>query len=103
MDELETTQPELIRTYQQRRDIVVESLKRIGIDVVPPKATFYIWFAVPGGNSAEFCSRLLEKTGVVITPGVGFGEFGEGYARISLTIGEERLREAMARIEKLSL
>ena len=89
MEELETTQPDLIRTYQERRDIVVTSLGRIGIEVERPKATFYIWFAAPGGNSAEYCSRLLEKTGVVLTPGVGFGEFGEGYARISLTVGKE--------------
>lgn len=102
MDELETTQPELIGTYSERRDIVIESLGRMGIDVVPPKATFYVWFAAPGGDSAKFCSRLLEETGVLLTPGVGFGEFGEGYARIALTVGKERLREAMGRIEKLS-
>jgi len=101
MNEMETTQPDIIQTYQSRRDIVVESLERMGIDVEAPKATFYVWFAVPGGNSAEFCARLLQETGVVLTPGVGFGEFGEGYARIALTVGKERLLEAMTRIEKL--
>lgn len=103
MEDLETTPPDIIKTYQDRRDIVLESLKRMGIDVEPSKATFYVWFSVPGGDSADFCARLLQETGVVITPGVGFGEFGEGFARIALTVGKERLQEAMDRMEKLTI
>jgi LL-diaminopimelate aminotransferase len=103
MKNMETTQPDTIQTYRERCEIVLGSLRQMGIDVQPPKATFYIWFAVPGGNSAEFCSRLLQETGVVLTPGVGFGESGEGYARIALTVEKERLKEAMTRMEKLNI
>lgn len=93
-------QENLCRMYQERRDVVVNSLRKMGFDVQAPKATFYVWVPVPGGfkDSAEFVGYLLEKTGVVVTPGRGFGEYGEGYFRIALTVGVERLKEAMDRI-----
>ncbi len=86
--------------YQQRRDMVLQTLQRCGIRAFFPKATFYVWSAVPGGQSSKaFANQLLQATGVVVTPGVGFGAHGEGYFRISLTAPEDRLEEALHRIE----
>lgn len=90
-----------IRVYQERRDIFIKGLVEIGWKVPPPKATFYIWTLAPEGyTSAKFAEELLEKTGVVITPGVGFGKYGEGFIRISLTTKNERLLEALERIKR---
>jgi len=81
--------------------VVVEALKEMGFNVRVPKATFYVWAPVPEGfgSSTEFVSYILEETGVVITPGRGFGEYGEGYFRIALTVDAKRMREAMERIK----
>jgi len=92
------TQEEIVATYRRRRDLVVDGLNAAGFVVNKPRATFYIWFAVPGGDSAKFASELLQRTGVLVTPGVGFGPEGEGFARIALCRDEERLIEAMARL-----
>ncbi len=82
---------------------MAEGLKKMGFAVKEPKATFYMWVRVPEGfTSAQFASRLLE-TGVVVTPGNGFGEPGEGYFRIALTQKRERLTEAIDRIKALGL
>ena len=87
---------------RRRRDILVEGLKGLGFDVRPPKATFYLWLRVPEGHtSASFAEKLLLDAGVVVTPGVGFGEHGEGYIRMTFTLREERLREAVERLRKL--
>ncbi len=94
----------LRNTYRKRRDIMVESLKEAGFDPFVPKASFYIWMPVPRGiSSAEFATAVLEKAGVVCTPGVGFGKYGEGYVRFSLTVPEKRLKEAASRIRRLKL
>jgi len=86
--------------YRRRRDIVVRALQEAGWDLEAPKATFYVWAPIPAGySSQEFVTYLLEETGVVVTPGRGFGKFGEGYFRIALTVNEERLQEAMERIK----
>ncbi len=86
--------------YQERRDVVVQALKEAGWTVTAPKASFYVWAPVPQGyTSKDFVSYLLEKTGVVVTPGSGFGEYGEGYFRIALTVEVDRLKEAMDRIK----
>ena len=86
--------------YQRRRDRVIEGLRSCGLKPFVPKATFYIWCPVPGGiESKEFAKKLLVEAGVVVTPGVGFGEYGEGYFRISLTQPEEILEEAVVRIQ----
>ncbi|MGI6317222.1 MAG: LL-diaminopimelate aminotransferase [Dethiobacteria bacterium] len=91
---------DLRKLYKDRRDVVVKALQDAGWDIDPPKATFYIWAPVPQGyTSQEFVTYILEKTGVVVTPGRGFGKNGEGYFRIALTVGEERLKEAMERIK----
>ncbi len=91
-------------TFQKRRDLVVEGLHSVGIKVDKPRATFYIWAKVPEGyTSADFCEKLIEETGIVVTPGSGFGDEGEGYFRISITINEERIREAIKRLKTLKL
>ena len=82
---------------------MVEALWEAGLDVDKPMATFYLWIGVPPGyTSAEFATFLLTEAGIVATPGNGFGEWGEGYVRISLTISEERLAEAARRIKALN-
>jgi LL-diaminopimelate aminotransferase len=94
---------ELRGIYRERRDVVVSALKKIGVDCREPKATFYVWAKTPKGygSSAEFVTSLLQNTGVVVTPGNGFGAPGEGYFRISLTVDTGRLEEAVSRIATL--
>jgi LL-diaminopimelate aminotransferase len=95
---------ELRRIYQARRDMTCGILSRIGFSLEVPRAAFYLWVKTPEGqSSAGFASRLLEETGVVVTPGSGFGQYGEGYFRISLTVDEDRLSEALSRIETVKL
>lgn len=91
---------ELRTIYQERRDVVIKALQEAGWPLEAPKATFYIWAPVPAGfTSQEFVSYLLEETGVVVTPGRGFGKHGEGFFRIALTVNKERMQEAMERIK----
>jgi LL-diaminopimelate aminotransferase len=90
--------------YRRRRDMVVEALNRAGWSIEPPRATIYVWAPVPEryeGSSAAFAADLLERTGVVVTPGLGYGQWGEGYFRISLTYPDEVLEEAVSRIADL--
>ena len=92
---------EMCRIYQERRDVLVDGLERIGWEVKKPKATFYVWAKVPRGRkSIEFCGQLLEKADIVATPGVGFGDSGEGYIRFALTVDKTRIQEAVDRLEK---
>lgn len=85
--------------YQERRDIAVAGLRSLGWDGSLPRATFYMWVRVPDGyDSTQFAEVLLEKAGVVVTPGVGYGERGEGYFRIALTVDKQQLEEAFKRI-----
>lgn len=87
--------------YQERRDTLVPGLKSLGLEVDPPPAAFYIWVTVPKGyTSASFTAHLLEKTGIVTTPGNGFGAPGEGYIRMTVCTSKERLAEAVERIRK---
>ncbi|MEW6543889.1 MAG: LL-diaminopimelate aminotransferase [Nitrospirota bacterium] len=91
----------LRKTYQERRDVLVPGLQKLGLDVDPPPAAFYVWVTVPKGyTSASFTAHLLEKAGIVTTPGNGFGEPGEGYIRMTVTTTKERLAEAVERIRK---
>lgn len=86
---------------QNRRDIAVNGLRRMGWDVQPTRATFYMWLPVPRGyTSASFAEEVFEKSGVVITPGNGYGAEGEGFFRIALTVPAERLQEAFDRMYK---
>ena len=102
LNHLDTPLPEIIDTYERRRDVMVNGLEEIGLEVDRPKATFYLWIRVPRGyTSAQFATLLLEQGGIVATPGNGFGEEGEGYIRMALTVDEERLREAIGRLKKI--
>ncbi|MEQ8236183.1 MAG: LL-diaminopimelate aminotransferase [Syntrophomonadaceae bacterium] len=85
--------------YSERRAVAVAGLERMGWKVTPPQASFYFWAPVPKGyTSASFAELVLEKTGVIITPGNGYGEYGEGFFRIALTVSKERLEEAFDRM-----
>ena len=90
--------------YTGRRNVVINGLNKLGWNLKPTKATFYIW--IPSLNkmsSMEFSNLLLEKTGIIVTPGIGYGKYGEGYVRIALTVEEKRLEEAIERIKKAGL
>lgn len=90
--------------YQERRDILVDGLRAVGLECEKPRATFYVWVAVPRGlSSAEFTTKLLEEAGVVTTPGNGFGEAGEGYVRFTVCVAKERLKEVAERIRGVKL
>jgi LL-diaminopimelate aminotransferase len=90
--------------YTRRRDIMVNGLRECGFTVNPPKATFYLWVAVPDSyTSVDIATRLLEEAGVVVTPGNGFGDPGEGYIRLALTKDESRLIEAIERIQNIGI
>ncbi|HEV3046781.1 MAG TPA: LL-diaminopimelate aminotransferase [Solirubrobacteraceae bacterium] len=90
--------------YRRRRDLVCGALAKIGVKVRPPHATIYVWAPVPEGfaDSAAYCEHVLERTGVVLTPGAAYGPAGEGWFRISLTTPDERLLEAVERLGGLS-
>jgi LL-diaminopimelate aminotransferase len=91
----------LRKTYQDRRDTLIPGLKKLGLEVDPPPAAFYVWVTVPKGyTSTSFTAHLLEKAGIVTTPGNGFGAPGEGYIRMTLCTSKERLAEALERIKK---
>lgn len=95
---------ELVTIYEKRRNVLVNSLRKIGWEVEAPKGTFFAWFPVPDGyTSADFTNLLLEKAHVVVAGGNGFGTLGEGYVRFGLLDSEERLQEAAERIGKLGI
>jgi LL-diaminopimelate aminotransferase len=90
---------EMKAIYQRRRDLVCDALRAIGVNVTPPKGTIYIWAPVPEGHtSASYCELVLEESGVVLSPGGAYGPNGEGFFRISLTVPDERLGEAVERL-----
>jgi LL-diaminopimelate aminotransferase len=85
--------------YQERRDVLAAGLASAGLDFDLPRATFYVWVCVPPGyTSSEFTLHLLQKAGIVTTPGSGFGEEGEGFIRFALTVDTKRMQEAVERI-----
>jgi LL-diaminopimelate aminotransferase len=99
----QTPVAEMQKIYAQRRDILVSGLREAGLDPECPKATFYVWCPTARGfSSKEFAALLLTEAGIVTTPGSGFGEPGEGYVRMALTVPGERIGEAVERIRKLS-
>jgi len=92
---------ELRAVYQKRRGLVLDTLNALGWDLEPPLGSIYVWLPTKDGmSSAEFCDLLLERARVVLSPGSGYGAGGEGYARISLTVPDDRLAEAMDRIRE---
>ena len=92
------------KIYQERRDVLVDGLRAVGLECEKPRATFYVWVNCPKGlSSAAFTTKLLEEAGVVTTPGNGFGEAGEGYVRFTVCVDKERLREVSERIRRVKL
>lgn len=90
--------------YKKRRDILVDGLKDTGLGVNVPRATFYVWCGVPEGyDSISFTKKLLDDAGVLVTPGVGFGDYGDGYVRFALTRSEEVTKEAVERINQAGI
>lgn len=93
---------EMCAIYQRRRDTLVAALRRIGLEVEPPKGAIYIWARVPEGEtSASFTEKVLKEAAVVISPGAAYGPAGEGFVRMSLTVPDDRLNEAADRIGAL--
>ena len=94
--------PGNVARFQARRDVAVKGLREAGFDVTEPRATMFLWVPVPGGGSSlAFAERALEEEGVVVLPGAALGSGGEGFFRIALTVDEERMREAAARLGRL--
>lgn len=88
--------------YKERRDLLVRGLKELGIEVDPPKASFYLWAPVPKGyTSTDFAALLLEKGGIIVGPGNAYGEYGEGFFRMALTVEADRIKEALDRMKKI--
>ncbi|MFC1538471.1 LL-diaminopimelate aminotransferase [Candidatus Latescibacterota bacterium] len=92
------------KTFSERSGVLVDGLNKIGWNVTKPKGTFYVWIRIPGGvSSTDMTALLIKEAAVVTTPGVGFGEYGEGYIRMTITITKERLAEAVDRIAKVQI
>ncbi len=92
------------RVYERRRDRVAQTLQSVGLDAVPPKASLYVWTRIPQGfSSAEFTAKLLEEANIVVTPGNGYGQYGEGYIRLSLTIGDDDMERGLERLASISI
>jgi len=91
-------------TYESRRNALIEEAQRIGWQVTAPRGSFFAWLPVPlGFMSEQFADLLLDKADIAVAAGNGFGQYGEGYVRVGLLVSEDRLREAISRIEKLNL
>ncbi len=92
---------EIVSVYKRRRDLVLNNLRELGWNTEPTQGTFYVWIPVPKGVEAtEFSKQIFAKTGVFFTPGVGYGDYGDGYVRLSLTVDEDRITEAFQRLKK---
>ena len=92
-----------VRAYQRRRDRLVEALTALGLRVTSPKASLYVWARVPEGfTSAEYAAKLIDEAAVVVTPGSGYGKYGEGYVRLSLTLPDTELEKGVERIAALA-
>jgi alanine-synthesizing transaminase len=98
---------EIRATYKSRRDVLIDSMKRAGWDIPPPPASMFAWAKIPDKfehlGSIEFAKLLIEEAHVAVAPGVGFGEYGEGYVRLGLVENENRIRQAARNIKKLLL
>ncbi len=104
LDQYQELTPPIRALYRERRNAFVSALGKIGWQVAPAEATFYVWIPCPSGySSTDLCTRLLEEADVVTTPGIGFGKSAEGYIRAALTVETPRLLEAVDRIGKLKL
>ena len=89
--------------YQTRRDILLEGLDLLKLEYQKPRASFYVWAKTPGGmRSEEFVARLLNEAGIMCAPGTGYGPEGEGYFRMALIVSEDRMREAVKRLQRFA-
>ena len=101
MDEGDDDIENMLAVYQRRRQFAISALERMNFSVGTGCGTFYLWLRTPAGQSSrEFATKLLENAGVLVTPGSAYGRLGEGYFRLSLTVADARLEEALQRIEK---
>ena len=104
LDEGDAFINEINATYKQRRDVLVEGLNKLGWNVQVPKATMFVWAKIPDSliklGSLEFSKQLLKEANVAVSPGIGFGEYGEGYVRFSLIENEQRIKQAVRNIKK---
>jgi alanine-synthesizing transaminase len=95
---------EMRETYKRRRDVLVDSFGRAGWEVPPPRASMFAWVPIPEPfkplGSVEFATLLVEKAEVAVSPGIGFGEYGEGYVRIALVENEQRIRQAARNVRR---
>jgi LL-diaminopimelate aminotransferase len=92
------------KVFEERRNVLIDGLNSLGWKLERPKATFYMWVPVPGGEtSASFAEKLLERCGILVVPGSGYGAAGEGYVRMAITIPKERITEAIKRMKNASL
>jgi len=95
---------EITGAYQRRREFMVEGFNKLGWDLKKTKATMYLWMKVPEGyDSKTWCKMVLDKTGVVFTPGIAFGKYSDNYFRVSTVAPDERLQEALNRLEKAGI
>ncbi len=95
--------PRLCAIYRERRDLLVDGLRELGLPAPRPRASFYVWTPLPPGvGSARFAANLMKRADVLVTPGVGFGSHGEGYIRLSLTLSTAGIREACRRFSRLA-
>lgn len=102
LDHAEELIPPLVEELDRRRSAALSALAAIGLNVTPPRGAMYLWVPLPHGvSSAEFATAALEGEGVVVLPGIGFGESGEGYFRIALTVSSARLSVAIERLGKV--
>ncbi|HLG26456.1 MAG TPA: pyridoxal phosphate-dependent aminotransferase [Paenisporosarcina sp.] len=104
LNDNQTCVHELVDRYEKRRNVFINACNRIGWQVEAPKGSFFVWLPVSKGyTSQNFADKLLNEADVAVAPGIGFGEFGEGYIRVGLLVDEDRLEEAVQRIGKLAL
>lgn len=102
LDHGEKTLPDMVKLYQSRRDLLVSELAGLGWEISPPKGSIYLWMPVPPGfDSVGFSTHVLDKAGVFFTPGNAYGPSGEGYVRLSLTVPDDKIKEAMARLKEV--
>jgi L-glutamine---4-(methylsulfanyl)-2-oxobutanoate aminotransferase len=94
----------LNQLYERRRNVLIDGLRGLGWNVSAPQGSFFAWLKVPAGFTSEkFANVLLEQAHIMVAPGIGFGEYGEGYVRVGLLSSEERLAEAVERISRLEI
>jgi alanine-synthesizing transaminase len=105
LNEAQDSVPEIVDTYRKRRDTLIDGLKRAGWEIEKPKGTMFVWAEIPESyrkmGSLEFSKLILKEAKVVVSPGIGFGQYGEGYVRFALVENEHRIKQAARGIRKV--